>query len=537
MANTKISQLTATTTPTWNEEMVYALNNANGKVTLNTVKTFVTPDLSWYQEKLISWTNIKTVNNNSLLWSWNIEIPWWGGDWQVLYDAIVDASGNWDYTTLWDALTAWMTSIYIKNWTYTETPVTVTDNSFYIQWETEGWVILNYETTTATPYCIKFLMSTKTALTDHIYHTIKNVTFNIDMQSGNYATNWTTVVNAWSNNAAPFYNYLMDSCTINVVKSATWSESFAPMNIAGASLWNKWGWFWVMRNCLIKLTNSAGNTSLVTWYDDANSDEDRCLLEWCKIWVTSSTSWWVYMMTYSCSYVWCDIVLSARPWTWSCRPSLSYMYNCNINLIADYNKWVMWDVSNMVWCAVDITNWVTRPSWFSWTTPVSEFASSTAYSVWDYVTSWWAALYKCKEAHTSWDYMDYSKRDAINTFKLWSDVSWCRITSSSSFMTISNATVTWNILQCETICVWAWSRVTWNNIANVKIVKPMWKWIIFTSNSLSWFSSSTTWERWLYYNDDYSIIKDNTLSWSYSPTVSIVWTTTSTSKVSDNVIY
>lgn len=41
MANTKISALTANTNPNWNEEFVYAYNNANGKITLNTMKAFV----------------------------------------------------------------------------------------------------------------------------------------------------------------------------------------------------------------------------------------------------------------------------------------------------------------------------------------------------------------------------------------------------------------------------------------------------------------------------------------------------------------
>jgi hypothetical protein len=41
MANTKISALTALTNPTGNEEFVYAYNNANGKITLDTMKTFV----------------------------------------------------------------------------------------------------------------------------------------------------------------------------------------------------------------------------------------------------------------------------------------------------------------------------------------------------------------------------------------------------------------------------------------------------------------------------------------------------------------
>lgn len=41
MANTKISALTANTNPNWSEEFVYAYNNANGKITLNTVKAFI----------------------------------------------------------------------------------------------------------------------------------------------------------------------------------------------------------------------------------------------------------------------------------------------------------------------------------------------------------------------------------------------------------------------------------------------------------------------------------------------------------------
>lgn len=56
MANTKISQLTNLTTPTWNEEFVYAYNNANGKITLDTMKTFV-----W-------WAGITTLNADANIW-------------------------------------------------------------------------------------------------------------------------------------------------------------------------------------------------------------------------------------------------------------------------------------------------------------------------------------------------------------------------------------------------------------------------------------------------------------------------------------
>ena len=56
MANTKISALTANTNPTWLEELVYAYNNANGKMTLNTMKSVV-----W-------WAWITTLNADANIW-------------------------------------------------------------------------------------------------------------------------------------------------------------------------------------------------------------------------------------------------------------------------------------------------------------------------------------------------------------------------------------------------------------------------------------------------------------------------------------
>ena len=98
MANTKISQLTALTTPTWNEEFVYALNNANGKVTLDTMKTFAN---TGQQAALVSWTNIKTINGDSILWSWNLVVSWWG--WTSITELSADANiwelSEWLYTT------------------------------------------------------------------------------------------------------------------------------------------------------------------------------------------------------------------------------------------------------------------------------------------------------------------------------------------------------------------------------------------------------------------------------------------------------
>lgn len=112
MANTKISQLTATTTPTGSEELVYALNNANGKMTLNTMKTFATTGL---QPELVSWTNIKTINWNDILWSWNIVISGGGGGWST-WTITLNAAENIAAWTLVSFDSTWVKKL--RRWFY-----------------------------------------------------------------------------------------------------------------------------------------------------------------------------------------------------------------------------------------------------------------------------------------------------------------------------------------------------------------------------------------------------------------------------------
>lgn len=97
MANTKISALTANTNPNWSEEFVYAYNNANGKITLNTMKTYAN---TWQQAALVSGVNIKTINNTSILWSWNIDVSWgWG--WSA------EPTELWGDANIWELSEGW----------------------------------------------------------------------------------------------------------------------------------------------------------------------------------------------------------------------------------------------------------------------------------------------------------------------------------------------------------------------------------------------------------------------------------------------
>ena len=86
------------------------------------------------------------------------------------------------------------------------------------------------------------------------------------------------------------------------------------------------------------------------------------------------------------------------------------------------------------------------------------------------------------------------------------------------------------IIQDESVTVW-------NTINSVNTIKLVWKWQLLSWNHFWWFTSSDSWTKWIYYTDNYNIIKDNVLVWTNTPWINIVWTTTNTSKVSDNITY
>lgn len=86
------------------------------------------------QPTLVSWTNIKTVNSNSLLGSWNISIsavPSGWTDWQVLskvswsvawatpsgWDVMVSSQAN-NILQSWMKIRAWEETDYANLWSY-----------------------------------------------------------------------------------------------------------------------------------------------------------------------------------------------------------------------------------------------------------------------------------------------------------------------------------------------------------------------------------------------------------------------------------
>lgn len=399
MANTKISQLTALTNPTWNEEFVYALNNANGKVTLDTMKTFVQPDLSWYQEELVSWTNIKTINGQSILWSWNMVISWWGWSWEDNdYDAVVDANWGWDYTTIADAITAWIKRIYIKNWTYTLSSQTLSTWDFKLVWESRNWVVIDVSYWTRSGTIFTLTSDTVSQANSFLF---KNLTFNISY-SWEY---WYFIMFWW--------------------------------------MW-AWNWFLKMSDCNINVTQA---TNWCNFYITRWSNNDT-LIEWCRI--------EVYLSTWSFTGVWftwisrrstcinSTIVVDAsaslaQSITFEWRPDWTYI-GCRFLIWVDHKKswdiaylwssyWLMCRYESSSYCNLRI-GWIQEDCTFPWGQKDANYDSdlntavtwktitiwkpSTSYSVWQYVQSWYSLwLAKCIEAHTSWTEYDNTKFEEV----------------------------------------------------------------------------------------------------------------------------
>lgn len=524
MANTKISQLTLNANPNGGEELVYAYNNTNGKMTLNTMKAFATANT---QEELVSWTNIKTINWNSILWSWNLVISWWGwGDWQVIFDCIVDAAGNWDYTTLWAAITAGNRNIFIREWVYNESPITLVDDSFTIVWANVEWVILNYSITawswSAWGWCIMFSTSTKVNKTDIINHSISWVTFNISEVWTSNGHRWYLINMNWTSDN-PMCSVDINDC--NIIVSQSWASVYF-CNILGST------------NTICNIYSSymsISNSS--TSYDSSYRGCTKWLCNhiWCNIVVSSTSDGYVYAQPSSNynTFQECNITIENK-WTWKADATIYNADNCNISVIWTANWTATYSIQKSTKCNITVTKPLSDLKWMTAATEVNAWASSTSYSVWQFVEES-DIVYCCKEAHTSWNDFDYDKRDRISWQFLLNNI-WC---TASWWLSIFMWHNVWCVVDCDNaLVVWdTWNKSEWAKVLWTTIKTAAW----FVK--LIWWASTFCWNTvrsrvWVRYQDFYNIIKDNVLTSdvSSSQNVTLVWTNNNNSKVSDNIL-
>lgn len=400
MANTKISQLIANTNPNGNEELVYAYNNTNGKMTLNTMKAFA---WTWKQDTLVSWTNIKTINNQSILWAWNIDIQWGGWSGWEWYDAIVDAAGNGDYTTIWAAVDANKRKIYVNNWTYNETEWHFISMSaldkLIIHWQSKTGVVVNVELTSvqtqwSDPYDYPAFLFLDASTSDNTEIDIKNITFNFSVNSDEvscymmrvyYKNTWMTSVN-------------LSNCIFNV--SNDWSN-----RMIFRAIWakNHAKWTQDIYNCEYSVLSNTANMYLEE--TDSASSDDFCYHKNCYFIskANSSNKWYMHINNaYDC------IIVFDKTNMWEIEFVWDNLERCDINTWSNVGASVPMSVklSNITNCEFRWTHASLYNPIKVWVNSiVPNWATSTAYSVWTQVIHS-NTFYQCKTAHTSGDWWE-----------------------------------------------------------------------------------------------------------------------------------
>ena len=314
MANTKISQLTANTNPSGSEELVYALNNANGKMTLNTMKTFAS---AWKQDTLVSWTNIKTINWNDILWSWNLVIQWWWGwGW---WDTIEFTWTAWWTISEWDPVKIWINGKISKV------------NDMYI-YDDEIWMwLVSIKDASQSNVWLKTVSVGSGKFVSAFINSNDEICLCLSDRDGNnypistwYLTNW------WFDICSTKEWY---ATVIYREKSTQYPKVFA----IDATDYDSWISYWtaiVMESIVVKWNICVGITKVM--------DEDSTTF--CALWQRkytdqSATETWVTMYSI-CSFSTSD--LSITVWT----PD-TFLWNVNETWHIPF--WYLWDW--IVWMA------------------------------------------------------------------------------------------------------------------------------------------------------------------------------------------
>ncbi len=316
MANTKISQLTATTTPTGSEELVYALNNANGKMTLDTMKTYSNTGT---QAQLVSWVNIKTINWESILWAWNIDVEWTS---TLDYSAMQWPCPTWYHVPMaseWAAIKTIWTSLWwwTNDWTNfiasLKLPL-VWDRSYAGGSISNQWTSWKYRSVTADDTLVSSLYVAASSISTTNWQqrarwfAIRAIKDEPVVPTISWTKMyWTSIQDGW---------IFWSSADWLISLSADWETwiTIADKNLWATTVWNSWDaesyancwnyyqrwnnyWFdwWTITTSSTQVDASSywpwnyyNNSTYIKWSSDWSSVQNDNLW-W---WVTWPVSWW-----------------------------------------------------------------------------------------------------------------------------------------------------------------------------------------------------------------------------------------------------
>ena len=315
------------------------------------------------QDTLVSWTNIKTVNWTSLLWSWNISISWWGGGW---WDMLKSENLSWlaNYTTARSNLWLWN----VDNTSDINKPIS-TATQTALDWKVDENTAITWATKTKITYDSKWLVTAwadliesdiptlsqskitnlttnlgnKQPLATVLTNTTASYTTTIDTRLAN--TSWT---NTWDNATNSQYSWLATSKQDTLV---SWT------NIKTVN-WTSLLWSW---NIVISGWSSAIRRILTVWW--------TIWTIWTNVWPELTIDW-----TYTISQI-----------------NLSYWTSGNWTLTVDINK----NGTTLFATTKPSITWTNKYSINTWTLTTTSLASGDILTIDIDAVPWtpWTDLY------------------------------------------------------------------------------------------------------------------------------------------------
>lgn len=336
-------------------------------------KKYVDDWLSWKQATLVSWTNIKTINNESILWSWNITIQWWWSN----YNA-------WD----WIGIMTWASTKWpCADWFHVPTSAELI--SLHTIW-TALWWATNWWTAFWQAYKIPF--------------------------NGNLTASWWTS-NRWSYwflwsctwSADKAYTLRFNASTITnsyLYDRSLWFciRPFKDTPVTPTSSWTKlywtsieaWGIFWNSTDWLI-----SASWDWSTWV--TISDKDAWATSVWNSWDTLSDAncgkyyqWW---NNYGFSYASQTTTSTTKVdtswyWPWNYYSSSTYIKTTSDwSSVANHNLW-WWETWFVIYDNAIVDNWMnSKLDRISW-------AASLA-RVYAVDTAWWQVMINVSQWNSS----------------------------------------------------------------------------------------------------------------------------------------
>lgn len=339
------------------------------------------------------WQVLKKVANG---YDWEDE-SWWID----IYDAIVDASGQGDYTTIGAAVDANKRNIFVRNWTYTETQWHfVTFNTIdwlSIKWESKEWVIVNITLTTVTSQWWEhesfpaFLFVNADDSSSWVLN-ISWITFNISI---NTTVSETCLVRTTAQRTqyTHFYDIHINNCTFNPSNEWTTETAFTIVKEAEnhqAPVWN-----YDICNCRIDGMSYTAKLSLREQRNVIN--EEQVIYKNTDIIIRANNNlWWAIGISYASD---CNIIVVTSNF-WQLSLNAHNLNNCYVRtsgtLSTSYTAHVqIYDTKNSI---ISITHQSNHG--YALNTEIPDWVASTSYSVWNLVY-YAGEFYVCTTAHTS----------------------------------------------------------------------------------------------------------------------------------------